>query len=110
MLIAFIFICIFLTKLINYCIVFNLQTKQYIFNFPIHCSFVKEEDYYLIKNELIDITATGLTSDEVEQNFNEEFDYLYTRLNELDNSKLSIRLQNIKLAINLFIKEVNCWF
>ena len=87
--------------------VININDKQYIFNFPIHCSFDKEEDYYIIKNELIDITATGMTIDEVEQNFNEEFDYLYTRLNELDNSKLSKRLQNVKLAINLFIKEVN---
>ena len=59
---------------------------------------------------MIDITATGMTIDEVEQNFNEEFDYLYTRLNELDDSKLSKRLQNVKLAINLFIKEVNWWF
>jgi hypothetical protein len=87
--------------------VININDKQYFFNFPIHCSFEKEEDYYIIKNELIDITATGMTIDEVEQNFNEEFDYLYIRLNELDNSKLSKRLQNIKLAINLFIKEVN---
>lgn len=87
--------------------VINIYDKQYIFHYPMHCSFTKEEDYYLIKNELIDITATGLTSDEAEQNFNEEFDFLYNRLNELDNSKLSKRLQNVKLAINLYIKEVN---
>ncbi len=87
--------------------IINVYDKQYIFHYPMHCSFIKEDDYYLIKNELIDITATGLTIDEAEQNFNEEFDFLYSRLNDLDSSKLSKRLQNIKLAINLFVKEVN---
>lgn len=86
--------------------VLNINDKQYILNFPLHCSFIKEANYYVIKNELIDITATGLTIDEVEINFNEEFDFIYTRLNNLDNSKLSLRIQNIKTAINLFVKEV----
>ena len=86
--------------------IINVNDKQYILHFPLHCSFIKEEDYYLIKNELIDITATGLTIEEVENNFNEEFDFIYTRLNSLDNSKLSLRIQNIKVAINLFVKKV----
>ena len=85
--------------------IINVNEKQYILNFPLHCSFNKEDDYYVIKNELIDITATGLTVEEVELDFNEEFDFLFTRLNELDNTKLSKRMQNIKLAINLFVKE-----
>ena len=85
--------------------IINVNQKQYILNFPLHCSFNKEDDFYVIKNELIDITATGLTVEEVEKDFNEEFDFLFTRLNELDNNKLSKRMQNIKLAINLFVKE-----
>jgi predicted RNase H-like HicB family nuclease len=85
----------------------NVSEKQYILFYPLRCSFEKEEDYYIIKNELIDIIATGLTIEEAETNFNEEFDFLYTRLNQLDNSKLSPRMQNIKTAINLFVKEVN---
>lgn len=87
--------------------IINVNEKQYILNFPLHCSLVKEDGFYIIKNELIDITATGLTNEEVETNFNEEFDFLFTRLNDLDNNKLSNRMQNIKLAINLFVKEIN---
>jgi hypothetical protein len=87
--------------------IINVNEKQYILNFPLHCSFNKEDDFYVIKNELLDITATGITNDDVEINFNEEFDFLFTRLNELDNTKLSTRMQNIKFAINLFVKEVN---
>jgi hypothetical protein len=87
--------------------IINVNDKQYILNFPLHCSFVKEDDFYVIKNELIDITATGVTNEEVQTNFNEEFDFLFTRLNELDNNKLSKRMQDIKIAINLFVKEVN---
>jgi hypothetical protein len=87
--------------------IINVNDKQYILNFPLHCSFNKEDDFYIIKNELIDITATGVTNEEVETNFNEEFDFLFTRLNEMDSIKLSKRMQNIKLAINLFVKEIN---
>lgn len=87
--------------------IINVNQKQYLLNFPLHCSFHKEDDYYVIINELIDITATGVSIEDVEINFNEEFDFLFTRLNELDKSKLSARMQNIKLAINLFVKEVN---
>jgi hypothetical protein len=85
--------------------IINVSDKQYILKFPLHCSFIKEDDFYVIKNELIDITATGLTVEEVELDFNEEFDFLFTRINEMDDNKLSKRMQDIKLAINLFVKE-----
>jgi hypothetical protein len=87
--------------------IINVNDKQYILKYPIHCSFIKEDNFYLIKNELIDITATGLSIEEAELNFNEEFDFLYSRLNNLNDSKISQRMQNIKIAINLFVKEVN---
>jgi hypothetical protein len=80
--------------------------KKYVFNYPLMCLFEKEKKYYIINNEQFDIIGTGLTQDEAELNFNEEFDYLYTRLNSLDDSKLSKKLLRIKSDVNNFIKEV----
>lgn len=86
--------------------VININNKQYIFNFPLRCLFEKEDDYYLIQNELLDIVATGLTQDDAETNFNEEFDFLYNRLNSLNNDKLSKHLSRIKGIINSYVKEI----
>lgn len=86
--------------------IINVKGKQYILNFPLRCLFEKEEDYYVINNELIDIIGTGLTQDEAEENFNEEFDYLYARLNSLEESKLNKRLVRVKNVLNSFVKEV----
>ena len=86
--------------------VINVDKKQYILNFPLRCLFAKEEDYYIINNEQLDIIGTGETQDEAEQNFNEEFDYLYERLNSLENNQLNKRLLRIKSVLNSFVKEV----
>lgn len=86
--------------------VINVNRKQYLLNFPLRCLFAKEDDYYVINNEQLDIIGTGETRDEAEQNFNEEFDYLYNRLNSLKDSQLNKRLLRIKSVLNSFVKEV----
>tara|TARA_R110002074_G_scaffold237498_2_gene409462 strand:+ start:90 stop:1010 length:921 start_codon:yes stop_codon:yes gene_type:complete len=86
--------------------IINVNRKQYILNFPLRCLFAKEEDYYVINNEQLDIIGTGETQDEAEQNFNEEFDYLYNRLNSLKDNQLNKRLLRIKGVLNSFVKEV----
>jgi len=86
--------------------IININRKQYILNFPLRCLFAKEEDYYVINNEQLDIIGTGETQDEAEQNFNEEFDYLYNRLNSLKDDQLNKRLLRIKGVLNSFVKEV----
>lgn len=86
--------------------IINLKDIQYILNYPLRCLFEKEDGYYIINNELLDIIGTGVSQDEAEENFNEEFDYLYKRLNSLKNDKISTRLLNIKNIINSFVKEV----
>ncbi|WP_106794747.1 hypothetical protein [Aquimarina sp. Aq78] len=86
--------------------IINVNNKQYIFNYPLRCLFEKEDDYYLINNELLDIVGTGMTQDEAEENFNEEFDYLFNRLNSLSEDKLSKHLNRIKGFINSYVKEV----
>lgn len=86
--------------------VININKKQYILNFPLRCLFEKEEDYYVINNEQLDIIGTGLTKDEAEHNFNEEFDYLYNRLNSLEDNQLNKRLLRVKQVLNSFVKQV----
>lgn len=86
--------------------IININRKQYILNFPLRCLFEKEDDYYVINNEQLDIIGTGLTQDDAEQNFNEEFDYLYNRLNSLNDDQLNKRLLRIKTVLNSFVKQV----
>jgi hypothetical protein len=86
--------------------IININHKQYILNYPLRCLFEKEVDYYIINNEQLDIIGTGATQDDAEQNFNEEFDYLYNRLNSLKDSQLNKRLLRIKNVMNSFVKQV----
>jgi len=83
-----------------------VRNKKYILNFPLRSLFETEDDIYIIKNELLDLIGTGDTEKEAEQNFNEEFDYLYTKLQSLKKNQLSTRMQNILSSFNLFIKEI----
>jgi hypothetical protein len=80
--------------------------RKYTLNYPLRCLFEKEGNYYAVNNELLDIIGTGLSREEAEENFNEEFDYLYVRLNSLDDARLSDRLLRIKLMLNCFVKTV----
>ncbi len=84
----------------------SVNGRKYILNFPLRCLFQKEEDHFIIQNELLDIYAAGKTVDEAEKDFNEEFDYLFQRLNSLDEDRLTPRLNVIKQFINRYIKEV----
>ena len=86
--------------------IINVNSKQFILHHPLLCLFEKEEDYYVINNAQLDIIGTGTTQEEAEINFNEEFCYLYTKLNSLEDTQLSKRLIRIKGVINSFVKEV----
>jgi hypothetical protein len=84
----------------------SVRNKQYIFHYPLRCLFEKEDDYYVINNEQLDIIGTGPSREDAEANFNEEFDYLYTRLNSLEDDQLNRRLLRIKYTLNDFVKKV----
>ena len=86
--------------------VIMVNNRKYIFNYPIMSLFQKETDHFIIKNELLDIYAVGKTENEVETDFNEEFDYLFQRLNSLKENEISTRLNTVKIFINHYVKEV----
>ena len=86
--------------------VIEIDVKKYILNFPLRCNLEHEDDYYLITCEMLDIIGTGLTEEEAEKNFNQEFDFIYTRYNELKDENLSIRIINIKKILQIVVKSV----
>lgn len=79
---------------------------SFVLHAPLTCRLYNEGKYYVIEYELMDLYATGETEDEAEQNFGEEFDYKYHRLNELDDTQLSERLVRAKSALNTIVKDV----
>jgi hypothetical protein len=83
----------------------SVGNKSYILKFPLRCLLEKEDNYYVITNELLDIVGTGTSSEEAETNFNEEFDFIYQRYN-LPKTKLSNRLKNVKDLLGFYVKEV----
>jgi predicted RNase H-like HicB family nuclease len=85
-------------------IVYN--DKAYVLNFPLRSSLDKENDYYVIHNEMLDIIGTGETEDDAEKNFAEEFDFIYKRYNELNDNQLSDKLNRIKVFLNHLVKSV----
>lgn len=73
---------------------------------PLRSLFAKEEDYYIIKSELLDIIGTGKSHEEAVQSFSEEFDFIYNRLNALNNDQLTERNKLIKININNIVRDV----
>jgi hypothetical protein len=84
----------------------SVGSKTYMLSHPLRCSFGKEDNYFIVTSEQLDIIGTGLSRTEAEESFNEEFDYLFWRLNSLEDSQLSGRLRLIKLALNGLVNAV----
>jgi hypothetical protein len=79
---------------------------KYILKFPLRCYFEKEDDFYVIHSEMLDIIGTGLTEDDAEKSFSEEFAYLYQRLNELPEEKLSAHFNMVKSFLNQMVDKI----
>ncbi|MBK6391136.1 MAG: hypothetical protein KA109_12015 [Saprospiraceae bacterium] len=84
----------------------SVNGRQYVLKYPLRCLLEKEEDFYIIKNEFLDLIGTGVSTESAEANFNEEFDFLYHRLNTLKKAQLSSRLAEIKQMMNYYVASV----
>ncbi len=84
----------------------ELYNKVYILAFPLRCKIEKEEDYYVIQSEMIDIVGTGKTIDDAAKCFSEEFHFVYNRYNELTDKKMGDRPRRIKTILNSLVLKV----
>lgn len=78
----------------------------YILAFPLRCKIEKEDGYYVIQSEMLDIAGTGKSIDEAEKNFAEEFHFVYKRYNQLAGKNLSDRIKRIKTIINSLVLKI----
>jgi len=81
-------------------------TVKYFFKYPLRCLFEKEDNYYIIQSEMLGIIGTGLTEDDAEKSFAEEFDFMYNRLNSLETTSLTNRNLLIKNIITQIVERV----
>ena len=79
---------------------------KYFLKYPLRCLFKKEDNYFIIQSEMLGIIGTGLTEDEAETSFSEEFDYLYKRLQSLDTNSLTNHNLLIKNILTQYIEKV----
>jgi hypothetical protein len=80
--------------------------KVYHFHSPLLCIVIKENDHFVIQNEMLDIYASGSTIDEAEMDFAKEFDASYNWFKNTPDDKLSERLLRGKRMMENYIKEI----
>lgn len=73
---------------------------------PLRCLFEKEDDYFVLTCELLDLVGTGSTMEEAQQSFAEEFEFIHNRYNALPDAEMSHRIKSIKTLLNALLKEV----
>lgn len=83
-----------------------IDDMTYNLRYPLRTSFKKEDDYFVIQSEVYDIIGTGLTEVEAEKSFAEEFDYIYQKLNSLNDNQLTEHNKLIKININHLVLNV----
>jgi hypothetical protein len=71
------------------------DNNVYILSFPLLCKLEKEDGYYVIQSEMLGIVGTGLSIDDAEQSFSEEFHYIYQRYNKLSEKEMGERIKRI---------------
>jgi len=82
------------------------ETKNYLLKYPLRCLFEKEEDYFIIQSEMLGIIGTGVVEDDAEKSFAEEFDFIFNRLNSLDDNSLTNHNRLIKNIIAQIIDRI----
>ena len=80
--------------------------SKYILKYPLRCLFEKEDGFFIIQSEMLCIIGTGLTEDEAEKTFAEEFDFVYQRFNSLDGKSLTNHNQLIKDILNQIVEKI----
>ena len=79
--------------------------KEHVYHLrnPLSCTFEKVENFYSVKNDILGIIGVGDTEDEAEENFSEEFDFIYNRYNDLSDNEITERIRFIKSFLNYMV-------
>lgn len=81
------------------------ENAKYFLKYPLRCLFEKEDNYYIIQSEMLGIIGTGLSDNDAENSFAEEFDFLYKRLQSLNDDSLTNHNQLIKNILAHYIEK-----
>lgn len=65
-----------------------------------------KKDSFIVENTLLDIYAYGKNRQEAELDIFSQFDYLYQRVAQLPDEKLSAHLQKAKATVNLIVERI----
>jgi hypothetical protein len=86
----------------------HIVTLKRTFNLhsPLQCEIKKDEDHFIIKNDMLDLYATGDTIDAAEFDFYNEFSESYDWFQSKQDSELSGRLQRAKIMMMNFIDSI----
>lgn len=84
----------------------SLENKTYFLSFPLRCNIEHEKNNFIITSEMLNITGSGQTEEEAQNDFNQEFDFIYVRFNELQDEDLSVTNLNTKRIINILVKDL----
>ncbi|MEZ5072183.1 MAG: hypothetical protein R2751_14790 [Bacteroidales bacterium] len=84
----------------------HIGTRKYTLKYPLRCLFAKEDAFYIIQSEMLGIIGTGMTEEEAEESFSEEFDYLYQRLGSFEATRLTNHNLLIKNIITQIVEKV----
>ena len=82
------------------------NNKTYILKYPLRCLFEKDKGFFVIQSEMLSIIGTGITEDDAEKSFSEEFDFIYQRFNSLDDDALTNHNKLIKSILNQIVEKV----
>jgi hypothetical protein len=85
--------------------VISSEHRNYFLNFPLRCLLEKEDNYFVIQSEMLGIIGTGITEDEAEKSFSEEFDFIYQKYNSLKDSELTNHVNMIKTILNQLVNH-----
>jgi hypothetical protein len=80
--------------------------RKYILKYPLRCLFEKEDGFFIIQSEMLNIIGTGMTEDEAEKAFSGEFDFVFQRFNSLPDDSLTKHNILIKNILNQIVEKV----
>ncbi|MEP7323400.1 MAG: hypothetical protein ABI761_15855 [Saprospiraceae bacterium] len=78
--------------------------RIYELKFPLLSTMDKSDDKVTIENSFLNIYAMGGNLTEAEAEFAEDFDYLFTRYNELGEDQLTDNVKVVKAFLNHIVK------